>query len=97
MNFSAPSLPRPSLNIIHAVKANTGKTSAPKLTGIHIHPVSNGVKVAHLYSGAPSKQFVFTDPRKMASHLKRTLHNEWLSPVGSAEHVAGKIEHDTNL
>ena len=91
-----PAVSSPSLTVIHGVK-KPSNFPAPKLTGLKIKPLSNGAKVIHNYSGGPQKNFVFTDPRKMATHIKRAIHNEWLSPESGTTGEAEKIEHAGNF
>jgi glucose dehydrogenase len=87
---------QPSLNVVHALK-KPGMFTAPKMTGIKIQPVHNGLRVFHNYDGAPQKKFVFTSPSLMTTHIKRAIKNEWLTPEGGATGEAKKIEHALNL
>lgn len=80
---------------ISATGAPKVSTSAPRLKGISIHPVSNGAVVTHEFHAAPAKQFVFKDPAKMATHLKRALRTEWLHP--NVDALSRQIDTDIDV
>ena len=94
-----PSIPSVSYHPVHvhAIKVpSPGRVPAPKLVGIRLKPVSNGIKVTHRYQGSANKTFVFTNPELMDRHLRRAVSNEWLSSAG-APAEASKVDKTLDI
>ena len=70
---------RVHLPAIHTYKAAT--SPVPKIRAIHIRPVSNGLRVTHRMSNGGSQQFVFANPAKALTHLRRIQADAWLHPM----------------
>jgi hypothetical protein len=77
MNIHAIPMPKP----IRAPKPPSAP-KLPKLAGISAKALSGtGWKVQHTMTTPPHpKPFVFQNPAKMVSHLKRIQANEWRQP-----------------
>lgn len=57
------------------------KIPKPKIASIHIAKLPGGFKLQHAMTHGPQPvPFVFTDPKKMMSHLKRIQASEWREP-----------------
>jgi hypothetical protein len=93
---TSPTLPQFHPAVVRAIKMPR-LLPAPKLTMIHVKPVGNGVKVIHHFGEAPTKQFVFTNPKLMVSHIRKALSSEWLTPTAGAAGEARKIDRAMNL
>ena len=56
--------------------------SVPKIAQVKIRNLGGGqTHVTHTMSSGPSKEFVFQDPNKMVTHLRRLERTEWLHPM----------------
>ena len=68
----------------------------PKIASVHITPFKGGGFGVqhHMTSGPKPKPFVFSDPHKMLTHLKRTVASEWREP---ARDEAQPITKDLNI
>ncbi len=72
------------------------RNPVPKIQAINIHPAANGFSVSHDMHGAPSKQFIFHDPKTMVAHIQRAVRSSaWLRQNPMWE--AAKIEKSMNL
>jgi hypothetical protein len=70
-------------------------TAAPKIRQVKITPVGGGFHVQHAMSGnTPDRSFVFANPAKMVTHLRRIENTEWMKPM---QDPAGRIVHDLNI
>lgn len=57
------------------------KVPVPKIASVHVAKVGGGFKVQHNMTHGPQpKPFVFSDPNKMLSHLKRIQASQWREP-----------------
>jgi hypothetical protein len=57
------------------------KVAAPKIANIHVTKGQGGYVVKHNMTHPPQpKPFVFSDPHKMANHLKRIESSAWRQP-----------------
>jgi hypothetical protein len=71
------------------------KVSAPKIASVHIAKLSNGFAVQHhMTSGPKPVPFVFADPKKALTHLRRIQNSQWRMPD---KNEAGAITHDLDL
>jgi hypothetical protein len=56
--------------------------SVPKIAQVKIRNLGgNNFHVIHKMSTGPDKQFVFQDPNKMVTHLRRLERTAWLHPT----------------
>lgn len=70
---------------------------APKIASIHLTPMKGGTAVTRNMTHGPKPvPFVFSDPNRMLTHLKRIQDNQWRMPdrnegpaVGKALDLAG--------
>ena len=75
------------LGLAHLAMSKIGKVrfttpKVPKLTAVHIKPAINGFHVTHQFQHPhPPKQFVFQNPAKMLTHLRRIENTQWLHPT----------------
>lgn len=57
------------------------KVSAPKIASLHVTPMNGGIKVQHNMTHGPKPvPFVFSDPARMMTHLRRIQDNQWRMP-----------------
>jgi hypothetical protein len=72
------------------------KVSAPKIASVHIQKLGGGgFQVQHNMTHGPKPvPFVFSDPRKMLTHLNRIRNAEWREPD---KNPAPAITRDLNL
>jgi hypothetical protein len=67
------------------------KVTAPKIASVHVSKPNTGggfIVQHNMTHGPKPKPFVFQDPAKMASHLKRIQTSAWRMPdknIGAAE------------
>ena len=68
--------------------------AVPKIRAIKIAPVTGGFHVQHAMSHGGTQHFVFSNPAKMVTHLRRIQKNGWMKP---GQDPAGAIVHDLNI
>ncbi len=57
------------------------KVAAPKIASLHVKKIGNGFTVQHNMTHGPRPvPFVFSDPRKMLTHLRRIQASQWREP-----------------
>jgi hypothetical protein len=63
------------------------KLGKPKIASVHIQRIGGGFKVQHNMTHGPRPvPFVFSDPGKMVSHLKRIQSSQWRQPDRNEAH-----------
>ena len=69
--------------------------ATPKIASVHVTPISGGMKVQHNMTHGPKPvPFVFADPAKVMSHLKRIQTSAWRQPD---RNYAGAVNKTLNL
>lgn len=80
-----------SLPMPKPIKAPT----PPKIAAVTVKKMGSGFAVQHhMTSGPRPVPFVFSDPAKMLTHLRRIEKAQWREPD---KPIAGAITHDLDL